>query len=541
MIVNTQNSLANNHFLNRFNDTDSPYSYDKTVVQLFEECAAKSPESIAIYANNAKLTYRELSDKSNQLAWLLRKKGVKPNSIVALVTERSFEMIIGIFAIWKAGGAYMPIEPTSPDSLKRRMFYDSQCDLLLAQETFVNQQGFRGEVIDLNSFDRSETRTDPLPQINAPHDLAYIIYTSGSTGHPKGVLIEHHSLTNRIEWMQKKYPIKLGDVLFQKTTYIFDVSVWELVWWAIAGATVCLLPPNKEHDPRAFVKAIEKHQVTVVHFVPSVLRLFLEYIGSRFDLKRIKSLRYVFVSGEALNISLLKEFYKIFPSNYPTKLINLYGPTEATIDVSFFDCPRNHKGIVPIGKPIDNTGFYIFDENLKLCPIGQTGDLYVFGVNLSRGYLNRPLLTAERFVSDPLVPGSIMYKTGDMAKWLPDGNIVFQGRSDGQVKVRGLRIELGEIEYHLLNHPIVKAASVLVRKDKVDNAYLCAYVMAPDCDKGSKDSIIQHLTTNLPAYMVPSQILFLDEFPLKSNGKVDTSSLPNPYQEETFSCSNTKR
>lgn len=516
-----------------FNQTQASYSFDKTIYELFEERVKQIPHHTAIVFNDSQVTYHEFNKKSNQLARRLREKGIKANTIVAIMTERSCEMLIGIFAILKAGGAYLPLDPWYPWARKKKLLADSAVHIILTQNRLketVPSGSFQGEVIYLEDKTLYQGEAGNLHKINAPGDLAYVIYTSGSTGQPKGVLIEHHSLVNRIQWMQKQYPIAEKDVLFQKTTFVFDVSVWELVWWSIQGAKVCILPPKKEHNPRVFVKLIEKHGITVMHFVPSVLGLFLDYIESKFDLNRLKSLRRVFASGEALSVPLVERFYAIFKAPLPVLLTNLYGPTEATIDVSFFDCQNRQKyDVVPIGKPIANTSFYIIDHKKELKPLGEAGELYVSGVGLARGYLNNPELTRERFVPNPFINGMLMYKTGDRAKWLPDGNIVFLDRLDNQVKVRGLRIELGEIEYHLVNHKQVKDAIVLVREDAVGNKYLCAYVLLLHQEEEKKKiQLKSYLSQYLPDYMIPSQFVFLEKFPLKINGKPDISGLPDP-------------
>ena len=366
-----------------------------------------------------------------------------------------------------------------------------------------------------------------LEMMNYPADLAYIIYTSGSTGKPKGVMIEHYSLVNRLNWMQRFYPIGIKDVILQKTPYTFDVSVWELFWWSITGAKVCFLKPDGEKEPEVIVAAIEKNQVTTMHFVPSMLTTFLGYIEHGVNPARLKSLKQVFASGEALNSQQVLKFNQLLYTTNGTKLHNLYGPTEATVDVSYFDCSTGAElSTIPIGKPIDNIQMYILNAGNQLQPIGVPGELHIAGDGLARGYLKQPELTAAKFVPNPFRPGKRMYKTGDLARWMVDGNIEYLGRIDNQVKVRGFRIELGEIESELLTHPEVKETVVVAREERDGNKYLCAYLVL------EKDLPVmefrEHLSRNLPEYMIPSYFIRLEKIPLTQSGKVDRKALPEP-------------
>jgi D-alanine--poly(phosphoribitol) ligase subunit 1 len=512
-----------------FNDTAAAFSEDQTFITMFEERAAASPDQIAVYDGDNEYSYDELNRRANQLAHSLLERDVGRGSIVGLLLERSFHMIVSVYAILKAGAAYLPLDPAYPDQRLRQIMEDSALSWIIVENSDVPLPSIPEGTGRLCLDDPAcWSHSDHNPEVGLnPGDLAYVIYTSGSTGVPKGVLVEHGALVNRIEWMQKYFPITTEDILFQKTVYTFDVSVWELVWWSIAGAAVCLLPSRKENDPRIFVRLIEKKGISVIHFVPSVLRLFLEYIGTDTDLNRLRSLRYVFTSGEALSSALAEQFYAIFPADHPVALINLYGPTEATIDVSSYICKRG-KSVqpVPIGRPIDNTRFYILHANHKLASVGETGDLYVAGVGLARGYLNNPKLTSQRFVLNPYEPGELMYRTGDLAYWNEDGEVVYMGREDDQVKLRGLRIELGEVETYLLRHPSVKDAVAGVRTDEEGNQFLTAYVV-PRGQGGpvAAQELQADLARSLPLYAVPSQFIWLDAIPLKPNGKADKSRL----------------
>ncbi len=513
-----------------FNNTRAEYPREKTIQQLFEEQVKRTPEKIAVIFEGERLTYRELNAKANTLARVLRSKGVKRDSIVALLIERSLEMSVGIIAVLKAGGAYLPISPEYPEDRIRYMLEDSGATLLLTTN-FIGDK-LRCilntiNTVNLNEADLYQGDTTDLTSINASIDLAYIIYTSGSTGQPKGAMIEHRSLVNRLHWMQRSYPIGQSDVILQKTSYTFDVSVWELLWWSIEGAAVCFLRPGGEKEPQAIIEAIEKNGITTMHFVPSMLNTFLEYISELTDLDRLKSLKQVFASGEALTLKQVKQFNNLLYQKNGTKLHNLYGPTEATIDVSYFNCSTGEElAIVPIGKPIDNIELYILDRNNKLQPVGVPGELCIAGDGLARGYLNRRDLTAEKFVANPFRPSTLMYRTGDLAKWMLDGNIDYLGRLDHQVKIRGFRIELGEIETQLLKYGPVKEVAVIDREDETGNKYLCAYVTS---DKELETTELKRfLSQFVPDYMIPSFFIKLDKLPLTLNGKLDRKALPRP-------------
>ena len=511
----------NREILFGFNNTKEKYSKDKTIQELFEEQVKRTPDNIAVVYGNKRLTYRELNERANSLARLLREEGVKEESIVGIMVERSLEMVVGILGILKAGGAYLPIDPNYPKERIQYLIKDSQSKILLVQDkTIENLDGVKIlnlEGCNINDYDKSN-----LKNINKSSDLAYVIYTSGSTGKPKGVMIEHQSLVNRLGWMQKQYTLRQEDVILQKTTYTFDVSVWELFWWGIYGASVCLLGPNHEKEPEKILEAIEKENITVMHFVPSMLSGFLKYIEETDMESRKTKLRQVFTSGEALQINQVKDFYKYFSD---VKLSNLYGPTEATIDVTYYDCEnKEYYDAIPIGRAIDNTQIYIIDKSQRLSPIGVAGELCISGDGLARGYLNREGLTKEKFVDNPFADGEKMYKTGDLARWLIDGNIEYLGRIDHQVKIRGYRIELGEIENELLKHERIKEAVVIEGTDKNGSKYLCGYIVA------DKDLVIsqirEYLGSKLPQYMIPAYFVMIDKMPLTSNGKIDRKSLP---------------
>ncbi|MHB1392564.1 MAG: amino acid adenylation domain-containing protein [Clostridia bacterium] len=510
-----------------FNNTYTEYPRDVTVNELFEAQVERTPNSIAVRFEDKQLTYRELNDSANRVAEVLRKKGVRPDKIVGIMVERSFEMIVGIMGILKAGGAYMPIEPGYPQDRIKYMLEDSGVNILLTQQYFKELIAFEGETIILDDEKLYEGTSTNLETINNAGNLAYVIYTSGSTGKPKGVMIEHRAIINRLKWMQKKYPIGANDVILQKTPYTFDVSVWELLWWSLEGSSVCFLAPKEERDPESIMNAINKYAVTTIHFVPSMLNTFLEHLEESNDIDRISTLKRIFASGEALSIKHVEKTHEVINKKYGTQLHNLYGPTEAAVDVSYFDCfEEETDGTVPIGKPIDNIKLYIIDKDSKLQPVGVPGELCIAGDGLARGYINKPELTSEKFVENPFKLGARMYKTGDLAKWLPDGNIEFLGRIDHQVKIRGFRIELGEIENQLLSHKDIREAVVAAKEDGSGSKYLCAYIAA-DRQIAVRE-LMEQLSKELPSYMIPSFFVYLDKLPLTLNGKIDRKALPEP-------------
>lgn len=522
-----------------FNDTCCDFQGDKTISQLFEEQVEKTPNHIAVICDGQQLTYLELNQKANQLATYLRHKGVKAESIVALMLERSFEMIVGILGILKAGGAYLPVSPDFPHKRVSYMLEDSKAHVVLTTKQFSDKFSLDGALIlDTLLVELADAPSDNLGQMNAPDNLAYIIYTSGSTGLPKGVMIEHISVINRINWMQKEYQLEEKEVILHKTPFTFDVSVWEVFWWFFVGASVCLLPPGAEKEAARIVSEIEKNKATTLHFVPSMLNVFLEYIDNTVAADKLSSLRRVFASGEALPVQAAKKFNRLF-KEINVHLHNLYGPTEATVDVTYFNCSDiEGLGTIPIGKPIDNTSLYVLGKNDELSPIGVAGELCISGVGVARGYINNKKLTSEKFVQiqwkDPLATEKLskwVYRTGDLARWMPDGNIEYLGRMDHQVKIRGYRIELGEIENCILKHESINVAVVTAIEETEKDIYLCAYIV-PSNNNFSVDILKKDLSLELPDYMIPSYFFSMDKIPLTSNGKVDRKLLPRPVKNE---------
>jgi amino acid adenylation domain-containing protein/FkbM family methyltransferase len=465
--------------LRDFNATDRPFPRDRTIHQLIAQQAARTPQARAVVFRGQTLSYAQLERRAENLARRLVRQGLEPGGIVALRLHRGLEMMTAILGILKAGGAYLPVDPGHPEERLRYLLQDSRAGLLLTTRDLAGGQAHQGlaqeiclDALDLDGPDPGLSAT-PLLEAR-PNDLAYVIYTSGSTGQPKGVMVEHQALVNRLHWMQSRYPLAADDLILQKTPYTFDVSVWELLWWGLAGAGVCFLEPGGEKDPARIIATIEAQGVTVMHFVPSMLGAFLDYLavdpGRR--VPRLASLRQVFASGEALAPEQANRFNRLLHDAHGTRLANLYGPTEAAIDVTWFDCQGAEPlDKVPIGRPIDNIRLYVLDQDQALQPLGVAGELCISGVGLARGYLGQPELTARVFRTNPLAPAGAagqasldhgrLYHTGDLARWLPDGNLEYLGRLDHQVKIRGFRIEPGEIERRLNACAPVKDSLVL--------------------------------------------------------------------------------
>lgn len=515
----------------KFNETETDYPQDKTIQELFAEQVKKTPNRTAVIFREISLTYGELNGKANQLARILRSKGVIGDSIVGIMLDRSPEMVIGIMGILKAGGAYLPIDPKYPEDRIKYMIEDCGVQIILTNGVTVGFTYKGTESIDLSDGKLYRGEKSDLEEISSPANLAYVIYTSGSTGNPKGVMIEHRSLVNRLHWMQKKYPLHENSVILQKTPFTFDVSVWELIWWSLTGARVCMLEPGGEKDPGVIIEAIKKYKITTMHFVPSMLSMFLHFLEGYDDIAALGSLEQVFSSGEALGLQQAVKFNALLNSIHGTELYNLYGPTEVAIDVSYFDCsPKVELNTVPIGSPIDNIKLYILDKHYNLLPIGIPGELFIGGVGVARGYMNKPELTQEKFVPNPFSRSERIYKTGDLVRWYAQGDIEYLGRLDHQIKIRGFRIELGEIENKLLMHPDIQE-TVVIGIEQPDKKFLCAYYISEQEIPGR--NLKRFLASDLPEYMVPSFFVRMDAFPLSSNGKLDKKLLPLPVATDS--------
>jgi amino acid adenylation domain-containing protein len=509
-----------------WNGTKADYPQDRCIHQLFEAQVDRTPDAIAVVFEDQKLTYRDLNERSNQLAHYLQQLGVKPEVLVGICVERSLEMAIGILGILKAGGAYVPLDPGYPPERLAFMLKDAQTPVLLTQKHLVEKLPLvetRAICLDADWQAIALQSSENLTAAVTAENLAYVIYTSGSTGKPKGAANTHRGICNRLLWMQDAYELTESDRVLQKTPFSFDVSVWELFWPLLTGARLIIARPEGHRDSFYLVELIARQQITTLHFVPSMLQLFLE--EPRLDF--CHSLKRVITSGEALSFELQERFF----NRLNAQLHNLYGPTEAAVDVSFWACTRQrYPGIVPIGRPIANTQLYILDRYLQPVPIGVPGELHIGGAGLARGYLNRPELTAQKFIPNPFSnsPDARLYKTGDRARYLPDGNIEYLGRIDNQVKIRGYRIELGEIEAQLNRHPAVRESAVLLREDAPGDKRLIAYIVAASETTLTTGELHVFLKEKLPDYMVPAAFVLLEALPLTINGKLDRRSLPEP-------------
>ena len=517
-----------------FNRTVRDFPDNKTLHEMIEAQVRQNPLQPAVICDHDKfwgrssLNYFELNERSNQVAHRLREQGVGPGQIVGIMVERSFAMIIGIFGILKAGAAYLPLSPDDPPNRIRFVLSDARIAVLLVNSATVAKAPDGLSLIHLEQAETYNCPASNLASLSLPNDLAYVIYTSGSTGKPKGVMIEHRSIINRLHWMQSAYPIDSRDVLLQKTSYSFDVSVWELFWWALEGATLCLLMPRGEKVPLAILEAVRKHRVSVLHFVPSMLNVFLEYLDGKPEKVSfsLRSLRRVFASGEALSPAHVRKYNDIIGRNTGSRLTNLYGPTEATVDATFYDCPAQGEfNKVPIGRPIQNMRAYIIKDGRELV-IGEAGELCLAGIGLARGYLNNQELTQDRFIEHPSIGGERIYRTGDVARWLPDGNIEYLGREDHQVKVRGLRIELGEIETAIQAFSGIADCVAITKGYSESIILIIAYVVCKN--DVNLELLKQHLQQHLPEYMVPSHFEKIAQIPLTANGKADRKALPEP-------------
>jgi amino acid adenylation domain-containing protein len=480
--------------LYEWNATEVEYPRDKCVHELFEEQAERTPNTIAIVYQEQALTYGELNRRANRLAHYLRELGVRPDERVAICAERGLEMVVGLLAILKSGGAYVPLEPSYPEERLRAMVEDSGAQVVLVQGRWGGSLAGVSESVRVVVLEE-EAQWSGRPATNpkreeigvSERNVAYVIYTSGSTGLPKGVMNHHQGVVNRLQWMQEAYQLNAADAVLQKTPYSFDVSVWEFFWPLLAGARLVMAKPEGHKDAEYLRAIVAEERITNMHFVPSMLQVFLEEgwgRGKEEGGKEEIGLKRVICSGEALGRGVVRRFQELLPG---TELHNLYGPTEAAVEVTAWRCVELEEGrSVPIGRPIANTRIYILEGSGGLSPIGVWGEIHIAGIQVAWGYLGRAELTAERFVPDPFsgVAGARMYRTGDLGRWQADGTIEFLGRNDFQVKVRGFRIELGEIEARLMEHAGVQEAVVLAREDTPGDKRLVTYFVADKSYRG---------------------------------------------------------
>ncbi|QLK63729.1 amino acid adenylation domain-containing protein (plasmid) [Enterobacteriaceae bacterium Kacie_13] len=533
-------SEADHKLLERVNATGRDV-VKSTLSQQLAQQAERTPHAPALADQHHQFSYTQTRQQVAALAQQLIQQGVKRGDIVAVALPRSVFLSLALMAIVEVGAAYLPLDTGYPDERLRMMLEDASPRLVVTHPDQLARFSSQGQVL---LVERPLELSTPVFAVNAPtpEHAAYLIFTSGSTGRPKGVVVGHQAIVNRLLWMQDHYPIGNQDVVLQKTPCSFDVSVWEFFWPLMVGARLVMAPPDAHRDPQQLLSLIEQHQVTTLHFVPSMLAAFVSALDTPQAIAQCASLRQVFCSGEALPAELCR----LWQHKTGVPLHNLYGPTEAAVDVSWHpawgDALAAVKGAnVPIGLPVWNTGMRILDARLQPVPPGVAGDLYLTGDQLAHGYLGRPDLTASRFVADPFGQGGRMYRTGDVARWLPDGAVEYLGRSDDQLKIRGQRIELSEIDHALLSLPgvqqaVTKAMTLgAVQSDATggDARQLVGYLVAQSGVTLDGESLRAVLAERLPAHMVPVVLITLKALPLSANGKLDRKALPQPQSAAT--------
>jgi amino acid adenylation domain-containing protein len=517
-----------NQILLEWNETRTDYPRELCLHELFEAHARRTPETVAVVCEGEEISYGELNRRADKLARFLRQNGVATEQPVGLLMERSVDMIVGQLGVLKAGGAYLPLDPDYPHDRLAFMVQDAAVSILLTHERLGDRVPETEAMVifmDTEWAVMPESGAEDSARHVDADNLAYVMYTSGSTGRPKGVMISHRAICNHLLWRQSAYPLTPGDRFLHKAPFVFDISVWEIFGTLMAGARLIMARPGGQQDFEYIVKLMSTDAVTVAHFSPAALEMFLDTKGS----DSCHLLRSVFCGGDVLSNSLQERFF----SRLGARLQNQYGPTETTVDVTVWDCePGSSRNQVPIGYPIANTQAYILDSSLRPVPVGVPGELHIGGTSLARGYLGRPDLTAEKFIPHPfsIFPGARLYKTGDLARFMPGREIEFLGRIDNQVKLRGFRIELGEIESVLGAHPFVKQAVVLVT-GRESNLSLVAYVVPEDGQVLSVSQLRRYVLERLPEYMVPQVFVMLPRLPLLPNGKIDRRALPAPEQE----------
>ena len=492
-------------------------SREGTIAHLFEDQVRRTPNAIAAVSGNQRLTYRELDAQSNRLAGYLQCAGVGPETLVGLAVERSLQMLIAMLAILKSGGAYVPIDPSYPSARVALMIDDARLGFILtAEQIRTVLPDCSAQIISLDGDAEAISARSPasVPSPSAENNLAYVTYTSGSTGKPKGVMVEHGNVVNFFAGMDQILGAEAG-IWLAITSISFDISVLELLWTLTRGFQVVI---HGEGNTDKIPAEIVRYGVTHLQSTPSLVR---SLVSDPQSLDALGKLKTILIGGEALPASLVASLRQSFTG----ELYNMYGPTETTIWSTIYRV-QEQRGSIPIGKPIVNTQVHVLDSQLQPVPPGETGELFIGGEGVVRGYLNRPELTAERFLNDPFRPEGRLYRTGDLARFLADGNLEFLGRTDSQVKIRGFRIELGEIEATLEQQPGVRQAVVVAREDGQADKILVAYIVAKRGKSVRVDSLRDSLEAALPVYMIPSHFVLMDSLPLTANGKIDRNALP---------------
>ncbi|MED7789652.1 non-ribosomal peptide synthetase, partial [Francisella sp. 19X1-34] len=527
-----------------WNQTDREYPKDKTIYQLFEEQVEQNPDNVALVFEDQELTYKELNQRSNQLARYIRRQykeianqELAPDTLIPLCLERSLDMVIGILAVMKAGGAYVPMDPDYPQERFRHIIKDTQAKLVITQSHLENKLHYIDKDIGSISIDSYQEQgyvydqeaKENLESQSSSTDLAYVIYTSGTTGLPKGVMIQHNSIANYNQWMDNHYYFNDSSIIDCSASISFDATVNVLITPLCLSQTVVICRKNIKEDIKLYLNYIYENKIELIKITPSYLSILLSYIKEKkYEFKYLKS---IIIGGEKVNKKELEGFINFYPN---INIIHHYGPTETTVGTtSFINFGKIYSQSIPIGKVAINNKAYILDQYQQPLPVGVVGELYIGGAGLARGYLNRPELTAERFIENPFATESDiangytrLYKTGDLVRWLADGNIEYIGRNDDQVKIRGFRIELGEIENQLSSIEGIKQSCVLA-KERNNNKYLVGYYVS-DKESLTQEEIFNQLSKVLPEYMVPSVLVEIDSMPLTVNGKLDRKALPDP-------------
>ncbi|MEO3403543.1 amino acid adenylation domain-containing protein [Mucilaginibacter sp. CAU 1740] len=518
--------------INKFNDTVTPYAYQQTIFELFEQHAANKPDAVALVKGDKALSYEALNRQANRLANYLIAEGVKPGDNVGLLTNRDFDMIIGMLGILKAGGAYVPVDPDYPLERQEYIYTQSALKTVVADHDYplkviIGADNFK--VINQQQLEQTAD-TNPALKIDS-EQLAYTIYTSGSTGKPKGVMIAHYSAVNLVAWVNKRFNITAADRLLFITSMCFDLSVYDIFGMLSAGAAIVIAEKNEIQNVQILADMLVKHRVTFWDSVPTTLDFLVKTLETENPAYNYAGLKTVFMSGDWIPVSLPDRIKTFFPE---TQVVSLGGATEGTVWSNYFVVDKTEKSwnSIPYGKPIDNNFFYILNEYLQPVPVGTVGDLYIGGVGVARGYANDSEKTARSFVPDPFHPnsGGMMYRTGDLGRMMPDYKMEFIGRKDNQVKIQGFRVELGEIESVLNGNEQVSAAVVLAKPDSDGNKRLIAYVVGKNGDNNIEE-LKSYLHKFLPAYMVPAVWVELDRLPLTANGKIDRNGLPDVNEQ----------
>lgn len=521
-------SAAEKHLLlKERNATGQTFDQNQTLVQAFETQVECTPQALALLSGDITYTYAQLNVQINQLAHYLIEKGIKPTARIGLCLYRSYDSVVAILATLKAGGTYVALDPAYPLNRLEYMVQDADLSMVI---TSGETAGLARKVcqdtipvIDLAAENEEiiNQSSENLEGLTNPSVPAYVSYTSGSTGQPKGVIGTQYGVLNRAAWMWRTYPFEGGEVLCHKTSLNFVDSVWEIFGPLLQGVPTVILPDVIVKDPDALVKALAQYRVSRITLVPSLLRTLLEThpnLG-----KKLPDLRLVVSSGEVLPAALAHQFLAQLTQ---TRLLNLYGSSEASADSTYYEVDKNSPAdFIPLGKPMDNVQLYVLDTRLQLVPSGVPGELYIGGMGLALGYLNRPELTAARFISNPFISGERLFQTGDWVRYLPDGNLQFLGRQDDQVKIRGMRVSIGEVEERLKKHPAVAAAVVIVREDQSGNSQLAGFVVPRKGIQVEVQEIRAFLATHLPGHLIPSRLESLPQFPLTPNGKLDKIAL----------------